>query len=458
MTRILDANHEVQQLLNFISSGGSIEIPKEILQYLKGIKELTQDLINNPLGQDWQRYFEQIHEENRDLKQDIHVLRASTTANETRSTGGRALSSEIKERAEKARVRAVNAASPVLASIQFVAARQLKSGYLSLALRTARDAETARVYRHGWAKHLWKHLWKDLEVRLPSWGVVIHDVNVKSLGINRPEELKGRQEALSWLVLPEGKKSGSMVVEFASPHYANKSLDANTIWDSSILATGLYDRAARIRQCHRCQQYGHIGRASSANSPKCVYCAGDHLFPDCRGKQDATLIERARTFEAETERVREFETKTGTILSYPGSPLCLGSGSEDSRIQCIEPDTEEIGDLYGISTRSKQASSQGTNPAKSKPIKPAAKKPASTATGGNTTSIATRSNANQPTEASIMRTLDNEQTLDIADGLLMDLDLNVEFDNPANQAGLHRSIHAPRSEPVRTRSRAAASS
>jgi hypothetical protein len=94
-------------------------------------------------------------------------------------------SSEIKDRAEKARVRAAN---PVLAAIQFVTARQLKSGDVSLTPRSAKDAEAARVHRGKWVQHLWK----SAEVRLPSWGVVIHDVNVRSLGINRPAELKER--------------------------------------------------------------------------------------------------------------------------------------------------------------------------------------------------------------------------------------------------------------------------
>jgi hypothetical protein len=139
-------------------------------------------------------------------------------------------SAEIKKAAETARVRAAN---PVLAAVEFVAARQLKSGDLCLTLRSAKDAEAARVHRHKWTSHLWK----GSEVRLPSWGVVIHDVNVRSLGIDRPEDLRGKQDAiiqqlltendhtwgkgaeithLAWLVLPTGK-SGSLIIKKQLP-------------------------------------------------------------------------------------------------------------------------------------------------------------------------------------------------------------------------------------------------
>jgi hypothetical protein len=67
--------------------------------------------------------------------------------------------------------------------------------------------------------------------------------------------------------------------------------------------------------------------------------------------------------------------------------------------------------------------------------------------------------ASQPSEVSIARTPDNQQTRDV-ECFPMDIDVDIEFD-PAKQAGLYQSKHAPRaprSEPVRTRSRAAASS
>ncbi|KAJ6013059.1 hypothetical protein N7522_003414 [Penicillium canescens] len=130
-------------------------------------------------------------------------------------------------------------------------------------------------------------------------------------------------------------------------------------------------------------------------------------------------------------------------------------------------------------TRSITTSGQRISSVKNKLVNAAAAKktdskptkPASVATGGNATSVAisgntasvvTRRNASQ-SETSLLRTPNNMQA-ENANDFLMDLDLNIEFGNPAKQAGLYESKHAPsgtrapRSEPVRTRSRAAASS
>jgi hypothetical protein len=196
----MDAHYEAKQLLIQFSSEGSKRVPKEIVQYLQGIIELTQDLVNNPLGEDWKRHFEQLHQASRDIKQELHAARFSAATAQASERTGRVSSyveklkrapgpahflsahgststpgvapselskdrdiivklgdangiarfrtmrsAEIKKAAETARVRAAN---PVLAAVEFVAARQLKSGDLCLTLRSAKDAEAARVYRH----------------------------------------------------------------------------------------------------------------------------------------------------------------------------------------------------------------------------------------------------------------------------------------------------------------------
>ncbi|KAJ6013184.1 hypothetical protein N7522_003539 [Penicillium canescens] len=567
--RALAINYDTQQLIEHVGKGG--KVPSVVLEHLKVVRDFTVDLMKNPMGADWRREFADMKQEIMELRKDIHGVRIATAASKATESGPRVRSyieavrrgttapahflsahgsdstqaaspselwkdreiivklgdadgiahfrsmksSEIKDRAEKARVRAAGAAgatagpNPVLAAIQFVAARQLKSGDISLTLRSAKDAEAVRIHRGKWVQYLWK----GAEVRLPSWGVVIHDVNVRSLGINRPAELKERQEAVSkqlltqnlhswgdteithlaWLVLPEGKKSGSMIVEFSSPYVANKAIDCNTIWDSAVLTTVLYDRAARIRQCHRCQKYGHIGRTCS-EEPTCVYCAGNHLSPECPGKKDAIAerkcancggahagwSKRCPDYLAELDRVKELEMRRERYHRIPAylsisdpaprmTGSSSGSGSNVSRGPVSsDPTPREAASMgsgqgpakiVNTNTRSKQASTQRTSSVKSKP---AAKKAASVATGGNATSIATRSMASQPSEASITRTPDNQQTRD-AECFPMDIDIDIEFD-PAKQAGLYQSKHAPtntrapRSEPVRTRSRAAASS
>ncbi|KAJ6176717.1 hypothetical protein N7485_003631 [Penicillium canescens] len=561
--RVIAANHDVQRLLEHVDKGG--KVPPVVLEYLKVIRELTVDLLKNPLSVEWRRELAEMKRETiMEIRKEMHAVRIATAASKTESgprvrsyveglkrapgpahflsahgstsTPGVApselsrdrdiivklgdadgivhfrsmKSSEIKDRAGKARTRAATV-SPVLAAIQFVAARQLKFGDVSLTLRSAKDAEAARVHRGKWVQHLWK----DAEVRLPSWGVVVHDVNVKSLGINRPAELKERQEAVSkqlltqnlhswgnaeithlaWLILPEGKKSGSMIVEFSSPYVANKAIDCNTIWDSTVLTTVLYDRAARIRQCHRCQQYGHIGRTCSANSPKCVYCAGDHLSPDCRGKQDATLIERkcancggahaawsrsCKVHQAEIDRVQELEIRRERYHRIPAylsisdpAPRMAGSSSSGSGISrepvSLDPTPREAtsmgsgrGTANTATSRSQQASNQRTNSTKSKPATAAAKKtaskPASVATGGNATSLRTRSTG-PASEASILMTPNNMQPTAVD----ADMDTSEDVGRPTNATSFHQSMHAPinfqpsRSEPVKTRSKTAAS-
>ncbi|OQD91341.1 hypothetical protein PENSOL_c055G01739, partial [Penicillium solitum] len=87
--RILDANYDVRQLLNHISSNNSVKVPKPVLEYLKSIQELTADLIKNPIGQDWKQQFEQLRQETSQIKQDIHAVRiASSNVNANGNASG----------------------------------------------------------------------------------------------------------------------------------------------------------------------------------------------------------------------------------------------------------------------------------------------------------------------------------------------------------------------------------
>jgi hypothetical protein len=128
-------------------------------------------------------------------------------------------------------------------------------------MRDAKEAEIMRVHREKWAKGLCKTAF----VYMPTWGIVVHDVNVRSLGVNKASEALPQERIIkdllaannhtwgdaeiakvSWLRIPSGK-SGSLIVEFTSLIPANVAIDKGVLWDCDNLTAVLYDRAARVR-------------------------------------------------------------------------------------------------------------------------------------------------------------------------------------------------------------------
>jgi hypothetical protein len=336
------------------SKGSNQGIPKPIVDLITATQNLTGELIKSPFGEDWRKAVADLREITLDIKKTTHSTQnvlttqslplsskirsyaqaaagapppAHTVSSHGSSSPGatpselskdrevivklpdagavktfrRLRAVEIKNRTEKARVKASKTAVAVtLATVQFVAARQLKSGDLSLSLRSAQEAEIARCHP-SWASALHK----GAVVRLPTWGVVVHDVQVKSIGnLKDPQEAKRVADQilaenifawgdtaqivhLTWLTSKPTKKSSALVIEFSTPQAANKAINTGTIWDSMILTTVLYDRSARIRRCFNCQQYGHIGSICS-NITTCGLCAGSHETRDCPQRATTT--------------------------------------------------------------------------------------------------------------------------------------------------------------------------
>lgn len=359
--RILNANHDVRKLLDHMNSQAGHRVPGAVISYLKNVEELTADLLKNPWGADWRAEFSQLRQETLEMRKDLTAVRAaaerqmpsrvgtSTFASIVRgapapahhlsshgsASSAAATASEVaQDREVTVRLNDLAAASQYrretpasltkktdyirartaqalgiapLATVRILASRQLRSGDLRFSVRSAKEAEILRTHRE-WARGLHKKA----EVLLPTWGIVIHDVNVRSLGVNsgRMEELRGVQDVvisklvaanqadwgtaeitrLNWLRTLVGK-SGSLVAEFSSPVAANTAIDRGVLWDGNCLSAVLYDRATRVRQCHNCQKWGHIGTTCPINKPTCVYCAGEHLSRSCSRKADSTLSE-----------------------------------------------------------------------------------------------------------------------------------------------------------------------
>ncbi|KAJ5562284.1 hypothetical protein N7461_001045 [Penicillium sp. DV-2018c] len=71
-----------------------------------------------------------------------------------------------------------------LASVAVLPSRQLKYGDLPFTMRDAREAEIMRTHREKWPKGLCKTAF----VHMPTWGVIVHDVNVRSLGVTKASD------------------------------------------------------------------------------------------------------------------------------------------------------------------------------------------------------------------------------------------------------------------------------
>ncbi|OOQ82701.1 hypothetical protein PEBR_37738 [Penicillium brasilianum] len=454
--RVLNVNHTAYDLLKELSSGQKGARPPaatpKIVNFLKQVEELTKDLLSTPLT-DWQHELEALRQ---DLKQEIQAVKAAVEpparqtvrsfaeaaarapapahclSHGTSSSGVRPAEvardrevvvclgdrsqigtfrrltpAELTKRANQARAKAaISTATDALATVMIVASKQLKSGDLRFTLRSAKEAEIMRVHREKWAKGLCRTAF----VHMPTWGVVVHDVNIRSLGINKPsiDELRGAQDhvikellaanvgnwgeaeitKISWLRIPEGKKAGSLILEFTSPVPANMAIDKGALWDCNSLSVVLYDRDARVRQCFNCQQFGHIG-ATCANNVRCVYCAKGHQSRDCpsRDTQEnkcancegahAAWNAECEVRKREVERVMALARQRGRYHPVPApysinqpSPTLsqrstISSWGTQQESSTVEPTSvESSGSAPG--TRPSNGGQQGTGPTTTK--------------------------------------------------------------------------------------------
>ncbi|KAJ5630909.1 uncharacterized protein N7484_011009, partial [Penicillium longicatenatum] len=186
---------------------------------------------------------------------------------------------------------AISIGSVPLAAVRILASRQLRSGDLRFTVRSAKEAEILRTHR-DWACRLHKKA----EVLLPTWGIIINDVDDAVISKLVAANLQDWGEdveikKLDWLRSPV-EKSGLLVAEFSSPVAANTAIDRGVLWDGNCLSAVLYDRATCVRQCRKCQKWGHIATTCRTNTkPTCVYCAGEHLSRSCSQKACSTLNE-----------------------------------------------------------------------------------------------------------------------------------------------------------------------
>ncbi|KAJ5718814.1 hypothetical protein N7488_004460 [Penicillium malachiteum] len=235
----MNNNNDAKNLLRLIQDHSGLRAPPRLVEYLRNVEDLTTDLIRNPMGAQWSDQLARLQQDNEKIRSDLSAIRlaqqapirpsvasyeppargapapahhlsshgcaSSAPSSPPAVKGDRELTVRLNASAAVAAYRRETAASMVqkidklrakvakqkvtapLASVKVVAARQLVSGDIRLTVRSAREAELMRTHREWVAS-----LSRKAELLLPTWGVIIHDMNMRSMGVNSPrvDELK----------------------------------------------------------------------------------------------------------------------------------------------------------------------------------------------------------------------------------------------------------------------------
>jgi len=186
--------------------------------------------------------------------------------------------------------------------IRVASANQLKSGDLSIKTSNRNDAEALKQFANDWINRIGR----GTSIWLPTYGILAHGIRTSSMNMEKFDEIKAELlhdnrpfipnadiKYIGWLSRAASTKSAStIIVEFTNPEDANKIIDEGLIWQGEAFQCERYDRQCRLKQCYKCQKYGHIGTQCKA-STACGYCAAPHSSKDCPTKVDKSAIRKS---------------------------------------------------------------------------------------------------------------------------------------------------------------------
>ena len=183
--------------------------------------------------------------------------------------------------------------------IRVASVNQLKSGDLSIRTSNKNEAEALRQFANDWINQIGR----GTSIRLPTYGILAHGIRTSSMDIEKFDEIKAELlhdnkpfipnadiKYIEWLSRSAlTKPASTIIVEFTSPEDANKIIDEGLIWQGEAFQCERYDKQCRLKQCYKCQKYGHIGTQCKANTA-CGYCAEAHNSKDCPTKVDRSAM------------------------------------------------------------------------------------------------------------------------------------------------------------------------
>ena len=197
-----------------------------------------------------------------------------------------------------------------IASIKVLSSNQLKSGDLSIKTATSTDTEALKQFADDWVHRVGNRA----TIRITTYGIIAHSIRTSTIDMTRFEETRNQLlldnkpfipqaeiKYIGWLTRnAPTKAASSIIIEFSKPEDANKIIDEGLIWQGEVFQCERYERQCRVKQCFKCQHYGHIGTQCKATIA-CGYCAQEHESRDCPSKLDRTIPRKCATCRGEHE-------------------------------------------------------------------------------------------------------------------------------------------------------------
>ncbi|EED18994.1 reverse transcriptase, putative [Talaromyces stipitatus ATCC 10500] len=196
---------------------------------------------------------------------------------------------------EKANLAIRSTQDTTIAHRRIAAARILPSGDIILLLGTVDDVDQL-TRKKDWIRAFGN----EARIQKRTWGVVVHGVNT-NINPKQPQfittltsenapvfaQLPASMNVThtGWLLseykIKEQKLTNAhLVVIFDDERIANFAIQRGLIIKGRQHNVSIYDKAANLQQCFKCQMYKHITRHCQRQIC-CAYCAGSHDTGDC---------------------------------------------------------------------------------------------------------------------------------------------------------------------------------
>jgi hypothetical protein len=197
-----------------------------------------------------------------------------------------------------------------ITSIKVLSSNQLKSGDLSIKTATSHEAEALKQFADDWVNRISNRA----TIRITTYGIIAHSIRTSTMDVDRFEETREQILLANKPFIPQAeikyvgwltrnaltKAASSIVIEFSKPEDANKIIDEGLIWQGEVFQCERYERQCRVKQCFKCQHYGHIGTQCKATTA-CGYCAQEHETRDCPSKLDRNVPRKCAACRGEHE-------------------------------------------------------------------------------------------------------------------------------------------------------------